>query len=212
MAAVPAENPVSGPVDSLEVRWILPGTAGSAVRDWFGRFPAAAESREDIYLVQPPLRGLSVKLRDGKALDVKSCLDSRAVSGLPISGRVESWRKWSFAYDLDGREAAAPAGWVAIRKHRRTTWLSPGASPAPALAARSAAQAGCAVELTEFQIHEDPWWTVGFEASGPAGLLAGALWHAADLAFADALPGGIELGLDNSWSYAQWLIHCPGPG
>jgi hypothetical protein len=209
MAAVPAENVVAGPADSLEVRWILPGPVGPAVRDWFGRFPAGAESREDIYLVRPPLRGLSVKLRDGRVLDVKSCLDSRAVSGLPVSGRVESWRKWSFSYDPDGHQDAAPAGWVAVRKQRRSTWFPLAAGPA--VAARPAAQAGCAVELTEFHVRDDRWWTVGFEAKGPAGLLAGALWHAADLVFAGPLPGEAEFTLDNSRSYAQWLARRPGP-
>src|SRR5215467_6331567 len=48
-------------VDSMEVRWIFPGALGSAVREWFGRFPAETETREDTYLVFPPLEGLSLK-------------------------------------------------------------------------------------------------------------------------------------------------------
>jgi hypothetical protein len=51
---------------SLEVRWIFPGQLEAAVADWFGRFPAATESREDAYLLDPDLRGLSVKVRGGR--------------------------------------------------------------------------------------------------------------------------------------------------
>ncbi len=44
---------------SLEVRWIFPGQLEAAVAGWFGRFTARVESREDAYLLDPPLRGLS---------------------------------------------------------------------------------------------------------------------------------------------------------
>ncbi len=205
MTAAPAESPVAEPVDSLEVRWILPGPLGMAVRDWFGRFPAGAEAREDIYLVQPLLPGLSVKLRDGMVLDVKAYLGSPAISGLPVRGRVESWRKWSFPYGPHGHGGAAPAGWVTVRKQRLTAWFPLASSQDLPPAARSAAQAGCAVELTEFDVRGDRWWTTGFEATGPLGLLGDALQHAAGLVFATPLPDGIEFGLDNSRSYAQWL-------
>jgi hypothetical protein len=41
------------------------GRSGPArgVAGWFGRFPARTESREDTYLLDPQLRGLSVKVR-----------------------------------------------------------------------------------------------------------------------------------------------------
>ncbi len=205
MTAAPAESPVAVPVDSLEVRWILPGSLGMAVRDWFGRFPAGAETREDIYLVQPLLPGLSVKLRDGMVLEVKAYLGSPAISGLPVRGRVESWRKWSFPYGPHGHGSAAPAGWVAVRKQRLTAWFPLASSQDPPPAARPATQAGCAVELTEFDVRGDRWWTTGFEATGPVGLQGDALQHAAGLVFVNPLPDGIEFGLYNSRSYAQWL-------
>jgi hypothetical protein len=36
------------------------------VAGWFGRFLAESQSREDTYLVDPRLRGLSVKVRGGR--------------------------------------------------------------------------------------------------------------------------------------------------
>ena len=49
-----------------------------------------------------------------------------------------------------------------------------------------------------------PW------AAGPADLLRSALEAAAALMFAQALPGGVEPGLGESRSYAEWLCRSPG--
>ncbi len=69
MTAVPPESLVTEGVRSLEVRWIFPGQLEAAVARWSGRFPARTGSREDTYLLDPQLRGLSVKVRGGGALE-----------------------------------------------------------------------------------------------------------------------------------------------
>jgi hypothetical protein len=61
--AEPLDSPASGGVRSLEVRWIFSGQLTAAVARWFARFPAEVESREDTYLVDPPLPRVSVKVR-----------------------------------------------------------------------------------------------------------------------------------------------------
>ena len=71
MTGVPPESLVTEGVRSLEVRWIFPGQLEAAVARWFGRFPAGTESREDTYLLDPQLPGLSAKVRAGGALEVK---------------------------------------------------------------------------------------------------------------------------------------------
>jgi len=211
MAAELVEDLVAAPVDSLEVRWITPGPLGTAMREWFARFPAGTEKREDAYLLQPRLPGLSVKLRDGSTLDVKSYLSSPGILGLPGYGRLESWRKWSFPYQPAWHDDATLPGWITVRKRRHTCWFPlatcHGLAPVPWRVAR----AGCMVELTEVHVGDQPWWSVGFEATGSAGLLRLALQHAADLAFAQPLPAGVALSLDNSRSYAQWLAMCVDP-
>jgi len=68
MTAEPPESPVTEGVRSLEVRWIFPGQLEAAVAAWFGRFPAATESRENTYLLDPQFGGLSVKVREGARL------------------------------------------------------------------------------------------------------------------------------------------------
>jgi len=70
----------------------------------------------------------------------------------------------------------------------------------------------CEVELTEVHIRDQHWWTLGFEATGPAGLLRSELQATAALVFAQPLPGGVEPGPDESRSYAQWLGQRPGAG
>ena len=72
--------------------------------------------------------------------------------------------------------------------------------------------AGCEVELTEVRAGGRAWWTLGFEATGPAGGLRTELEAAAALVFTQALPGGVELRTDDSQSYMQWLTGAPAPG
>ena len=66
------------------------------------------------------------------------------------------------------------------------------------------------MEVTEIRTHGQDWWTLGFEATGPADLLRGALETTAALVFAHGLPGGLQPGPDDSWSYAEWLCRRPG--
>ena len=94
-------------VGSLEVRWIFPGQIETAVAEWFGRFPAETQSREDIYLVAPQLRQLSVKIRGGVALEVKVYRGSPGILDLPgrARGRMQSWQKWSFPFSPLGQDS-----------------------------------------------------------------------------------------------------------
>ena len=112
--AANGEIPAAGQADSLEVRWMVPGQPGTAMRGWFARFPAETEAREDVYLLQPCRAGLSVKLRNGSALDVKSFLRSPGTLDLPrrCRGRLELWRKWSFPCHQPGPCDPVPAGWI----------------------------------------------------------------------------------------------------
>ena len=95
MTAAPPESLVAEAVGSLEVRWIFPGQLETAVAGWFGRFPARTESRQDIYLLDPQLRGLSVKVRGGGALEVKAYRGSPGILEVAgrARGRLESWQK-----------------------------------------------------------------------------------------------------------------------
>ena len=211
MTAAQLESLDSEGVRTLEVRWILPGQLTAAAEGWFGRFPAETRVVEDAYLLDPHLPGLSVKVRGGRLLEVKVYRGSPGQLELAgrARGRLESWQKWSFPHGPHDHGSSDPAGWRPVSKRRRISWFSQATEVGvPALGEGC----GCAVELTEVDVHGEAWWTLGFEATGPAEALRGELDAAAALVFDQAPPGGVELGMDNSRSYAQWLRRRPGPG
>ena len=211
MTAEPPDNPVTEAVRSLEVRWIFPGQLESAVARWFARFPAGTESREDTYLLDPPLPGLSMKIRGGGALEVKVYRGSPGILEVAgrTRGRMESWQKWSFPLSPLSPGSGNPPGWRPVRKRRRISRFSPASRPTRAPSWALGQQPRCDVELTEVHSGGRDWWTLGFEATGPADLLRSELEATAALVFAHALPGGVEPGPDESRSYAEWLGQRP---
>jgi len=122
MTATQPYVPVVDRIRSLEVRWILPGQLEAAVAGWFARFQAGTdsgvESREDIYLLDPHLPGLSVKLRNGAAFEVKAYRGSPGILEVAgrARGRLESWDKWSFPGHPLSQGGAVPPGWRPVRK------------------------------------------------------------------------------------------------
>lgn len=207
---MPAAPPGSSVVEgrrTLEVRWLLPGQLDAAVAGWFGRFPAETESREDSYLVNPVLCGLSVKVRAGRSLEMKMYHGTAGMLDVPgrVHGRIQSWQKWSFPVGPLGQDSDAPSGWTRIRKRRRLSRFRLASEGITAGVPRRAGEPECTVELTEVRVRDETWWSLAFEAAGPADLLLGALQGTAALIFAQALPGGAELGPGDCRSYAEWL-------
>ena len=209
MASAVPEGAIIEGLRSLEVRWIFPGQLDTAVAGWFPGSQPETESREDAYLLDPGLGGLSVKVRAGQALDVKMFLGSPGILDLPgrVRGRMQYWRKWSFPFSPlrpdsgDGRLAAgaqAAAGHPVLAVRRPGRAGSGGPGPA-------GLQARCAVELTELRVEHQDWWSLGLEATGPAGALRRGLEAAAALVFSQALPDDADLRIDDSRSYADWL-------
>lgn len=197
----------TGGSSTLEVRWIRPGQLAAAVTGWFGRFPAETAAVEDTYLLDPHLPGLSVKVRGGRALEVKVYHGSPGlleVAGC-ARGRLECWQKWSFPHGPPSRHSYGAAGWQPVSKSRRISRFPLGGGPAWARAQGLGQEPGCAVELTEVHTRGRTWWTLGFEATGPAGTLRTELEAAAGQVFAEPPPAGVWLGIDDSTSYAGWL-------
>jgi len=214
-----SEHPLIGPppgppgpsviqgLSTAEVRWILPGQLDAAVAGWFGRFPAAMDSREDAYLVHPVLRGLAVKIRAGQMLEVKRYHGSPGILDAAgrARGRIECWRKWSFPFGPLGPNDAGPPGWTVVHKRRRMSRFRLVGGRLMADAAERATGPECGVELTEVRSGGENWWSLGFEATGPADLLRNTLEGTAALMFAQAPPGDAELDMGHCQSYAEWL-------
>jgi hypothetical protein len=199
---------------SLEVRWIFRGQLADATAAWFDRFPAAMTAVEDAYLLEPYLPGLSVKVRGGRALEVKVYQGSLGLlrAAGRVCGRVESWKKWSFPHGPATEPSGNRGGWMLVSKRRRISWFSLAGEPFPAGVQGLGEEPRCAVELTEARVGRAAWWTLGFEATGPVGLQRSALESAAAVVFAQALPCGVRLGRKDSMSYQQWLRPRSGAG
>jgi hypothetical protein len=213
MTAEPPRSPVTEAVRSLEVRWIFPGQLETAVTGWFARFPARTESREDTYLLDPQLRGLSVKVRGGEVLEVKAYCGSPGILEVAgrARGRMEYWQKWSFPFSPLGPGSGDPAAWRPVSKRRRISRFSLASGQLDAPGQGLGEQPRCEVELTEVQTGGQDWWTLGFEATGPADLLRSELQASAVLVFVQALPGDVKPGPQASRSYAEWLGQLPAP-
>jgi hypothetical protein len=207
MMAGPPGHPVTEGVFSLEVRWILPGPLDPAVVEWFAAFRSEAESREDAYLLDPDMAGLSVKARASQALDVKVFGGSPGILGLGghVRGRLQYWRKWSFPLRPPGPGYEEPDGWKRVRKQRRISRFSLRHGRITAPARSRGGEPRCAVELTEINAAHQDWWSLGLEATGPSDLLRPVLEAAAAVVFARPLPPGVDLRLRDSLSYAEWL-------
>ena len=200
-------NSVIGGLSTVEVRWILPGQLDAAVAGWFRRFPGWTESREDAYLIRPVLRGLSVKLRAGRELQVKLCYGcpGNLYAAGRVRGRLESWRKWSFPFGPLGPYDAGPPAWSVVHKRRRISQFRLASGRIMAGNPGRATEPSCAVELTEVSSGSETWWSLGFEATGPADLLSSTLQRTAALVFARALPANVEFDMSHCQSYADWL-------
>jgi hypothetical protein len=213
IAAAHAGDLVTGGVRSLEVRWIFPGRPDPAVTAWFRRFPAWAEAREDTYLVCPEARGLSVKIRGGQALEVKAYRGSPG--NLEVArrarGRMESWQKWSAAHAPSREDDGDPACWKAVGKARRIAQFHLAGGQSVPGAPEGGHGPRCHLELTMIRMQGQDWWSLGFEATGPAGLHRAVLEATAGRVFDQALPGGLQPGPDDARSYAEWLGQRPGP-
>jgi hypothetical protein len=211
MTAEPPDSPVTEAVRTLEVRWIFPGQLETAVAGWFARFPATVESREDAYLLDPQLRGLSVKVRGGRALEVKVYRGSPGILDLAgrAVGRIQDWEKWSFPCSPTDR-GGVTAGWQPVRKKRRISRFCSASGPVTGHALGPCDEPHCEVELTDIRTSGQDWWTLGFEATGPADLLQSQLQAIAALVFAQPIPGGVEAGPRESRSYSEWLGQRPG--
>jgi hypothetical protein len=153
MTAEPSEGQVTEGFRSLEVRWIFPGRLETAVAG-FGRFPIEMESREDTYLLDSRLHGLSVKVRGGRSLEVKVYRGARE-SWMWRAAPADAWSPgrsgpfplarststaatrpvgdWYAKGDASaGSHSPADRSWRAARgwtRSRGATWNSPRSAP-----------------------------------------------------------------------------------
>lgn len=211
---------------SLETRWFHRGEPGHDVRNAVedgARDPQYRE-RIDAYLLMPEVDTVGVKVREGR-FEIKARVGSEMRT--QVFGRdaiVERWVKWSHSAG-DGallRElitnnafGSLTERWLLVRKRRLMRVLGLEGStivePPPGVRVES----GCGMELTLLDVlmvepeavhaqeaqpwrEAEPWWTMGFEAFGPA----------RDEAFEASLAhfqGLVPRHLEHPGSYPRWI-------
>jgi hypothetical protein len=196
-----------GGTRTLEVRWIQQGRVPEAMFVWLGPFDEWIERREDRYLAEPAIPELGVKIKGGIELDLKAFRGSPGELAVPGGGRgrLELWEKWRFPLEAVSLPIADGSGWIAIRKIRRRRSFRLAGDRVVERPVSDAELPGCAVELTEFAIGGETWWTLGFEVGGDARGLERELAATAETLFHDPLPDGLRLDVEDSMSYAGWL-------
>ena len=191
---------------TLETRWFFPGSIPPEVVAWFHSLGdvQAQLPRTDLYLLGTG-ESLGVKLREGR-VEMKKRIEQHGEVEftLGVSGRVESWVKWSMAVSggLLPDFGAAPH-WAAVEKSRQMLYYrldemgqvvlsNPGSLP----------QTGGGLELTALQVHGQVWWTVGVEVFGKTDNWVDVLLGILVQSFENV---DILWGCKSSYGYADWL-------
>jgi hypothetical protein len=205
---------------SAEIRWFWndEDTALTAAAErWFaelgdGMKPGGGKDRSDIYLLIPGKEGgeLGVKRRGKKpGCEVKGLISYLTpIFGGPFNGAVELWGKWSCSsLSVDGQESIET---VKRRWLRKLDFDSEGLreieldeDEKPLDKSERLPTLGCHVELTRVTLGASRiWWTVGFEAFGPASQVERIL-HRAVGASQKAAP---DFSSAVQRSYPAWLM------
>ncbi len=171
-------------VYSAEMRWFFKNRAETELMEaWFnsqGLFWADKWDRADIYLWQPDLPKLSVKIREGK-IEVKTLLADRGVVPLANgnSGVHNDWVKYSFELHESDEEnqnllqqfsaeitKAKQQIWVRVDKERLLVKFSvdPEKNIWNKVPENTWPQEGCGVELTRIKVNNNTYYTFGLEA------------------------------------------------
>jgi hypothetical protein len=197
---------------TAEVRWFHRGAAPPEIVTWFGqgeREPEAQPARTDSYLRLSDNDALGIKLREGRFEVKRRQQDGEIVRwGDRVAGRVELWRKWSFALaaspgSLDTLLASSRT-WLEIHKARslRKYQVTPDREVQAVPATQFPAQ-GCGLELTAITVEGDHWWSLAFEAFGDEDRLREWLFLVIEHVLAQA-PTPI-LQPQHSFGYPGWL-------
>jgi len=203
---------------SAEIRWFWEEGKDDgltkASETWFtqmGIAPGGGDVRPDDYAHDPQQIELGIKKRGNKpGLEVKgliACLSP--ISTPPFQGPPELWGKWSTTL-LD-----PPKKIVTVSKTRWLRKLDLDGEPVvevplgndekPLDAQRRLPTLGCHIERTRVEIPglQRGWWTVGFEAFGPAHTVERLLHRSVEHVRARAPDFGAALQM----SYPRWLAH-----
>jgi hypothetical protein len=155
---------------TIEVRWFYRGNVPEQVVTWFNAIGTPLpqpDSRSDCYL-QSRATDLGIKVRQGN-LEVKYCqqqLGAIEIAGIGDS-RVQQWTKWichNRSLELVGGEQQA---WIEVAKIRSQRFYSVEfVDPIRSIPISAPRENAAAIEVTQLQLHGQPWWTIACEYLG----------------------------------------------
>lgn len=207
---------------SAEIRWFFEGSLPEKEHlIWFFSGQAdeltsgqEEERRTDRYLVFPGCESVGVKERQRK-FEIKTMRGSAETASYPggISGRLETWVKWSYGGPAALAWVAAlrseTSGWIEIAKNRWTRKYSLDSESLEEVHAKDAKPAeGCNIELTGVEAAGSHWWTFGLEAFGDQQNVRSNLAAVANH-FLTANRPPFKLGTVGSVSYPVWMSGLP---
>jgi hypothetical protein len=181
------------PLLTMEVRWFykdgLPKPTFDLHRFRKGDLSldqTKAKIRTDFYLCLPGVESLGMKLRGEEDqseratsrkemnLEVKSRQREYGTTAFPTgqTGRLEYWSKSVFSTESTNPQIfdllqAENNAWIVVTKERylRLYEVVNGKEAHPFPLEKRCTD-GCRVELTKLTVHQQNWWTLGFEAFG----------------------------------------------
>ncbi|MGD2027287.1 MAG: hypothetical protein PVI99_05670 [Anaerolineales bacterium] len=198
---------MDNPLFTHETRWFFSGRIPPDAQAWFTSLgkPEPQPPRTDRYL-RGVSTSLGVKMREGR-LEVKQRQVEYGFHPFSpaVSGRVESWTKWSF--DTANGESAPPpdpANWLPVTKERQVLYFSQTGEGgiAPSTPEEIPEQGG-GLEVTQVFTMDEPWWTIGVEVTGDPENQFDILANLLHYVFQQAPPPPMEAQF--SYSYPHWL-------
>jgi hypothetical protein len=198
-------------IATAEIRWFIPGNIPENVSVWLALQKGTREEqspRSDLYLVLPGQDSLGIKLREGR-IEIKKRLAIHEDLEAPgITGRVESWIKWSVKAEdeLTPEHLLShdPSHWISINKKRCLQKYEIG-DEGNLMPHRMEGfpPEGIAVELSELNAGDDSWWTFGLECFGNSEQVYPDLMTFIP-SLTDGFPCG-ELIHSRSSGYPEWI-------
>ncbi len=197
-------------LDTIELRWFVPGPIPSDIDAWFSGSTEVCEQRCDTYLLDGR-DDVGIKRRSREMLEVKvrQSLDGWIQLGEGLAGQLEAWRKWSpveglvdDGSDRGGSTSASRSGndgsrWTEPRSRFRRMRRSPGA--------------GCDVEIAEVTVGAMQGWTLRSRRSAardPTGRIARFV---AGLTAATPCPESFGPRSSRAMGYPEWLARTLVP-
>ena len=204
------------------MRWFGEGGIPGIVRTWFDQCQGEItghQVRTDTYLGDLGSDVLGIKIREGR-LEIKHRTHRFGPVQLhrQVNGLVEQWRKWGLILEPDQFNSDVTdftdLHWIRVKKDRqlRRYQLTLNGLLSPVVAVTGPADEAatnqvrvCDVELTSIQVVNRRWWSLAFEASGPAdNTYEDLLTVIGRLVESNEPP---PLTTANSFGYPYWLAH-----